>query len=69
MNYFKERNIPFYYLYDTKGTELFHQITLLEEYYPFNKEEEILTNYGSEIVEIKEDNFSDGITIVEFGAG
>jgi L-histidine Nalpha-methyltransferase / hercynylcysteine S-oxide synthase len=69
MEYFKNRHIPFYYLYDTRGSELYNEITQLTEYYPYRKEEEILLNYASEILAFKDDLKTEGITLVEFGAG
>ncbi len=38
------------YFYDDRGSELFRQITELEEYYPTNCESEILERYAAEIV-------------------
>ena len=69
MNYIINRHIPFYYLYDTRGSEIYNEITQQEQYYPYRKEEEILINYASDIVDIKDDLYVDGITLVEFGAG
>ena len=69
MEYFKNRHIPFYYLYDTKGSEIYNEITQLTEYYPYRKEEEILQNYAQEILTFKDDLKTEGITLVEFGAG
>ena len=69
MNYFKQRKIPFYYLYDDKGSYLYNEITKLSEYYPYTKEEELLSRYVSEIVKIEDDQCTEGITLVELGAG
>jgi len=69
MNYLKERKIPFFYLYDEKGSYLYNEITKLSEYYPYRKEEELLSLYVSEIVQIDDDQFTEGITLVELGAG
>lgn len=69
MNFLKERTIPYFYLYDTRGSELFNEITKLKEYYPFKKEEEILNQYVEKILEFPDDLHTDKITLVEFGAG
>jgi len=69
MEFFRNKHIPFYFLYDTRGSELYHEITKLEEYYPFKKEEELLNKFADDIVEIKDDLKTSGIHLVEFGAG
>ena len=53
------------YFYDEKGSKLFNKITNLKEYYPTNKELEIL---GSLQKEIKK-KLPINSTIVEFGSG
>ena len=63
MNYFKQRRFPFNHLYDDKGSYLYNEITKLSEYYPFTKEEELLSLYVSEIVKMYE--YTEGITLVE----
>lgn len=40
------------YLYDKRGSELFHAITKLPEYYPTNCETEILERYKGEIADL-----------------
>lgn len=45
------RTLPAKYLYDARGSELYEQITELEEYYPFATEQQILRAAASEIVE------------------
>jgi len=67
MEYIKNLSIPFYYLYDTKGSELFHQITAQPEYYPFEREHTILKDHCADL--IKFEDHVDEVTIVEFGAG
>ncbi|NCQ43319.1 MAG: L-histidine N(alpha)-methyltransferase [Cyanobacteria bacterium] len=69
MDYFIKRHIPFYYLYDTKGSELYNEITQLEQYYPYRSEEEILNKYASEMIDLKDETNFEAITLVEFGAG
>ncbi len=69
MNYIFERKIPFYYLYDTKGSEIYNEITELSEYYPYKKEEEILKSHVDQILTFKDDLKTEKITLVEFGAG
>ena len=53
------------YFYDEKGSKLFNKITNLKEYYPTNKELEILGNLQKEIRKKLPNNS----TIVEFGSG
>lgn len=43
--------LPPKYLYDSRGSELFEQITRLPEYYPTRAEQSILDDVGAEIVE------------------
>ncbi len=52
------------WLYDERGSELFDQITRLEEYYPTEAEREILSTNAATIVAA-----ADADTIVELGAG
>jgi len=52
------------WLYDERGSELFDQITRLEEYYPTEAEREILLRHAATIVQR-----ADADTIVELGAG
>ncbi len=53
------------YFYDKKGSELFEEITQLDEYYPTRTERSILTQYANEI----SDYVPKGSVIVEPGAG
>ncbi len=45
------RSLPCRFFYDAKGSQLFEQITELEEYYPTRCEYEILQNHAKELVE------------------
>jgi L-histidine N-alpha-methyltransferase len=56
--------IPARWLYDTKGADLFEDITMLEEYYPTRAEESILAHNAETIAEI-----APAHTVVEIGAG
>ena len=51
------------WLYDARGSELFEEITLLPEYYPFRTERELLRTVGPEIAAAGAD------TLVELGSG
>jgi dimethylhistidine N-methyltransferase len=53
------------YFYDSTGSELFEQITLLPEYYPTRTELSILRDQGGAISQI----VPRGAALVEFGAG
>jgi dimethylhistidine N-methyltransferase len=53
------------YFYDSTGSELFEQITLLPEYYPTRTELSILREQGSAISAM----IPEGAALVEFGAG
>ena len=44
------KQIPAKYFYDERGSRLFEQITKLPEYYPSRAEQEILDEFGEEIV-------------------
>ena len=52
------------WLYDEKGSELFEQIMVLEEYYQTRTEKEILTEHADAIAQITQAN-----TLVELGSG
>jgi L-histidine N-alpha-methyltransferase len=58
------RTLPPKWLYDDAGSELFDEITRLEEYYPFAREHEILAAHAGEIAEA-----SGATTLVELGSG
>ena len=53
------------YFYDEKGSKLFNKITNLKEYYPTNKELEILGSLQKE----RKKKLPINSTIVEFGSG
>ena len=53
------------FFYDARGSELFEQITRLEEYYPTRTEVGILREHGRALAE----SIGPGAVIVEFGAG
>lgn len=56
--------IPPVYFYDERGSELFDQITRLEEYYPTRAETEILEAHADALVER-----SGAVELVELGSG
>ena len=59
------KEIPCALLYDARGSELYEEITELEEYYPFRVEECRLKEHAREICEaIPEDS-----VMVELGCG
>ncbi len=57
--------IPTKFHYDARGSELFEDITRLDEYYPTRTEIGLLTTYGPEIAKLA----GDGCAVVEFGSG
>jgi dimethylhistidine N-methyltransferase len=59
------KTLPCRYFYDARGSELFEEITRLEEYYPTRAEASILNTYASDIAE----GIGDGELLVEFGSG
>jgi L-histidine Nalpha-methyltransferase len=59
------RSIPCRFFYDARGSELFEEITKLEEYYPTRTETALLEAYGSEIAELA----GPGRMLIEFGSG
>lgn len=58
------RCIPAKWFYDELGSQLFDEITRLDEYYPFRAEREILRDRASEIMAA-----SGADTLVELGSG
>jgi len=60
----ENRAIPAKWFYDELGSQLFDEITKLEEYYPFRAEREILQTRSPEIVAA-----SGADTLVELGSG
>jgi L-histidine N-alpha-methyltransferase len=59
------KSLPYYYLYDERGSRLFERITRMPEYYPTACEREILRERGAEIYEAA----NCPRQIVEFGSG
>lgn len=57
--------VPARWLYDDAGSQLFEDITQLEEYYPTRAETEILTNRAGAFAEM----IRPGSAVVEFGSG
>lgn len=60
-----DKHIPCRFLYDARGSELFEDITRLDEYYPTRTEIGLLDKYGPEIAK----RAGDGCAVVEFGSG
>jgi L-histidine N-alpha-methyltransferase len=58
------RRLPPKWLYDDNGSELYDEITRLEEYYPFRAERSILEAHAEEIAEA-----SGASTLIELGSG
>lgn len=61
----KQKAIPARWLYDDAGSQLFEDITDLEEYYPTRAETEILETRGEKFAEL----IGSGRAVVEFGSG
>lgn len=61
----EQKVIPSKYLYDTKGSELFEEITHLQEYYPTRTEISILQNNMQEIVNM----VGSEVLLAELGSG
>lgn len=61
----RRKSIPCRFLYDARGSELFEDITRLEEYYPTRTEIGLLDTHGPEIAE----RAGEGCAVVEFGSG
>jgi L-histidine N-alpha-methyltransferase len=61
----KPRSLPCRFFYDARGSELFEQITQLEEYYPTRVETALLADHGAEIAA----EMGDANMLVEFGSG
>ncbi|MDN5865805.1 MAG: L-histidine N(alpha)-methyltransferase [Candidatus Nitrosocosmicus sp.] len=60
-----QKSIPSKYLYDSKGSFLFEQITVQPEYYPTRTENSILEEYSPEILQI----IPKEIILIEMGSG
>ncbi|MEZ5828779.1 MAG: L-histidine N(alpha)-methyltransferase [Hyphomicrobiales bacterium] len=61
----RPRSIPCRFLYDARGSELFEEITKLNEYYPTRVETEMLQEFGAEIAQFAGPDRA----LVEFGSG
>ena len=59
------RSIPCRFLYDARGSDLFEQITQLDEYYPTRTEIGLLERHAGEIASLA----GPDTAIVEFGSG
>ena len=57
------KRLPCQYFYDAVGSELFEEITRLEEYYPTRREREILEAHAADVAGTGAD------TLVELGSG
>ena len=60
-----QKAVPARWFYDDAGSQLFEDITALEEYYPTRAETEILRDHGEEFAEL----IASGCAVVEFGSG
>lgn len=58
------RTLPYRYLYDRAGSEIYERITAQPEYYPTRTEESILARHAADIRQRAGD-----VTVVEFGSG
>ncbi|MBY6129153.1 L-histidine N(alpha)-methyltransferase [Qipengyuania aquimaris] len=61
----RQKAVPARWLYDDAGSQLFEDITDLEEYYPTRAETEILKNRGEDFAKM----IGPGRAVVEFGSG
>ena len=61
----QRKSLPSRWLYDERGSELFEQITHLEEYYPTRVETGILRANAAEMAGF----IGKGATLIEYGAG
>ncbi|MBI1395948.1 MAG: L-histidine N(alpha)-methyltransferase [Betaproteobacteria bacterium] len=59
------KSVPSLWLYDFRGSELFEEITHLEEYYPTRTEIGLLENHAADIAT----RIGPGATVVEIGSG
>ncbi|CAL9367474.1 Histidine N-alpha-methyltransferase [Streptomyces sp. enrichment culture] len=58
------KEVPPKWFYDEKGSELFEEITRLDEYYPTRRERAILAKHAEDMA-----RFSGAVTLMELGAG
>jgi dimethylhistidine N-methyltransferase len=61
----RQKEIPCKYFYDARGSELFEEITDLDEYYPTRTELAIMTEYAEEMAEA----LGEGCLLIEYGSG
>lgn len=61
----QQKAVPARWFYDERGSELFEDITRVEEYYPTRAETEILQTRGKEFADL----IGPGRAVVEFGSG
>lgn len=61
----RQKAVPARWLYDDAGSQLFEEITTLEEYYPTRAETEILEARGAAFAEM----IGAGRAVIEFGSG
>ena len=61
----RDKHIPCHFLYDAKGSELFEEITRLDEYYPTRTELALLETHGPRISRLA----GPGCAVIEFGSG
>jgi L-histidine Nalpha-methyltransferase len=61
----RPRSIPCRFFYDARGSELFEEITKLDEYYPTRTETALLEAHGDDIAALA----GPGRILVEFGSG
>ncbi len=63
------KTLPAWLFYDARGSELFEDITHLDEYYLTRAERDILETYADEIVSLASDAGERPLRIIELGAG
>lgn len=61
----KQKELPCRWFYDTRGSELFEEITDLPEYYPTKTEAQILTESVADLSALA----GPGVAMIEYGAG
>jgi dimethylhistidine N-methyltransferase len=61
----KQKTVPARFFYDTRGSELFEEITRLPEYYPTRTERALLRSHAEDVGRLA----GIGRSVVEFGAG
>ena len=61
----RRKTLPSRWLYDQRGSELFEEITRLDEYYPTRTETAILRRFADEMA----DHLGEGAALLEYGAG